>query len=51
MRDALASVSGVVGVTGETRFNEIGDDMRPFFLMVISGGKWLPYEEWKKGRR
>jgi branched-chain amino acid transport system substrate-binding protein len=51
VRDALASVSGFVGVTGATRFNEIGDDMRPFVLTVISNGKWLPYEDWKKGRR
>jgi len=51
VRDALASVSGFVGVTGETKFNERGDDMRPFLVTVISDGKWIPYEEWKKGRR
>ena len=51
VRDALASVSGFVGVTGETKFNERGDDMRPFVVTVISDGKWIPYEEWKKGRR
>jgi branched-chain amino acid transport system substrate-binding protein len=51
VRDALASVSGVVGVTGETKFNERGDDMRPFLVTVISDGKWIPYDEWKKGRR
>jgi branched-chain amino acid transport system substrate-binding protein len=51
VRDALASVSGFVGVTGETKFNERGDDMRPFLIAVISDGKWIPYAEWKKGRR
>jgi branched-chain amino acid transport system substrate-binding protein len=51
VRDALAGVSGFVGVTGETKFNERGDDMRPFLVTVISNGKWIPYEEWKKGRR
>ncbi len=51
VRDALASVSGFVGVTGETRFNERGDDMRPFLITVISNGNWIPYGEWKKGRR
>jgi branched-chain amino acid transport system substrate-binding protein len=51
VRDALAGVSGFVGVTGETKFNERGDDMRPFLVTVISDGKWIPYEEWKKGRR
>lgn len=51
VRDTLAGVSGFVGVTGETRFNEIGDDMRPFLLTVISNGRWIPYEEWKRGRR
>ena len=51
VRDALASVSGFVGVTGETKFNERGDDMRPFLLTVISNGKWIPLEDWKKGRR
>jgi branched-chain amino acid transport system substrate-binding protein len=51
VRDALAGVSGVVGVTGETKFNERGDDMRPFLVTVISDGKWVPYDEWKKGRR
>ena len=51
VRDALASISGFVGVTGETKFNERGDDMRPFLVTVISGDKWIPYEEWKKGRR
>jgi branched-chain amino acid transport system substrate-binding protein len=51
VRDALASVSGVAGVTGETRFNEKGDDTRPILVTVISDGKWIPYEEWKKGRR
>jgi branched-chain amino acid transport system substrate-binding protein len=51
VREALAKVSGFVGVTGETKFNERGDDMRPFLVTVISNGKWIPYEEWKKGRR
>ena len=51
VRDALAKASGFVGVTGETKFNERGDDMRPFLVTVISDGKWIPYEEWKKGRR
>lgn len=51
VRDALASISGFVGVTGETRFNERGDDLRPFLITVISNGKWIPYDEWKKGRR
>lgn len=51
VRDTLASVSGVVGVTGETRFDEKGDDSRPILLTVISGGKWIPYDEWKKGKR
>jgi len=51
VRDALAKASGFVGVTGETKFNERGDDMRPFLVTVISNGKWIPYEEWKKGRR
>lgn len=51
VREALANVSGFVGVTGETKFNERGDDMRPFLVTVISNGKWIPYEEWKKGRR
>jgi len=51
VRDALSSVSGFVGVTGETKFNERGDDMRPFLVTVISDGKWIPYAEWKKGRR
>jgi branched-chain amino acid transport system substrate-binding protein len=51
VRDALAHISGVVGVTGETKFNERGDDTRPFLVTVISDGKWIPYAEWKKGRR
>jgi branched-chain amino acid transport system substrate-binding protein len=51
VRDALAGVSGFVGVTGATQFNERGDDMRPFLVTVISGGKWIPYDEYKKGRR
>jgi branched-chain amino acid transport system substrate-binding protein len=51
VRDALASVSGFSGVTGETKFNERGDDMRPFLVAVISNGKWIPYDEYKKGRR
>jgi branched-chain amino acid transport system substrate-binding protein len=51
VRDALASVSGFAGVTGETKFNERGDDMRPFLVTVISNGKWIPYDEWVKGRR
>jgi branched-chain amino acid transport system substrate-binding protein len=51
VRDALANISGFVGVTGETKFNERGDDMRPFLVTVVSNGKWIPYDEWKKGRR
>jgi branched-chain amino acid transport system substrate-binding protein len=51
VRDAMSGVSGFVGVTGETKFNERGDDMRPFLVTVISNGKWIPYDEWKKGRR
>ncbi len=51
VRDALAATSGFSGVTGETRFNERGDDMRPFLVTVISNGKWIPYDEYKKGRR
>ncbi|HSE94350.1 MAG TPA: ABC transporter substrate-binding protein, partial [Methylomirabilota bacterium] len=51
VREALASVSGFAGVTGETKFNERGDDMRPFLVTVISNGKWIPYDEWVKGRR
>jgi branched-chain amino acid transport system substrate-binding protein len=51
VRDALAHVSGFVGVTGATRFNDRGDDMRPFLVTVISNGKWIPYAEWKQGRR
>jgi branched-chain amino acid transport system substrate-binding protein len=51
VRDALAGVAGVVGVTGETKFNERGDDMRPFLVTVVSNGKWIPYDEYKKGRR
>ncbi len=51
VRDALAGISGVAGVTGETKFNERGDDTRPFLVTVISDGKWIPYDEWKKGRR
>lgn len=51
VRDALAAVSGWVGVTGETKFNERGDDMRPFLVTVVSNGKWIPYDEYKKGRR
>ena len=51
VRDALASVSGFSGVTGETKFNERGDDMRSFLVTVISNGKWIPYDEYKKGRR
>ena len=51
VRDALAGVSGWIGVTGETKFNERGDDVRPFLVTVISDGKWIPYDEWKKGRR
>ena len=31
--------------------NERGDDMRPFLVTVVSGGKWIPYDEYKKGRR
>lgn len=50
-RDALAGVSGFVGVTGATKFNERGDDVRPFLVTVISKGKWIPYDEYKKGRR
>jgi branched-chain amino acid transport system substrate-binding protein len=51
VRDALAGVSGFTGVTGATQFNERGDDMRPFLVTVVSGGKWIPYDEYKKGRR
>ena len=51
VRDALAATSGFVGVTGETKFNERGDDLRPFLVTVISNGKWIPYDEYKKGRR
>jgi branched-chain amino acid transport system substrate-binding protein len=51
VRDAIAHASGFVGVTGRTQFNERGDDMRPFLLTVISNGKWVPYEEWKRGTR
>ncbi len=48
VRDALASVSGFVGVTGESRFDERGDAIRPFLITVIQDGKWVPYEEWKR---
>jgi len=51
VRDALAATSGFVGVTGETKFNDRGDDLRPFLVTVISNGKWIPYDEYKKGRR
>jgi branched-chain amino acid transport system substrate-binding protein len=51
VRDALAATSGFSGITGETRFNERGDDMRPFLVTVISNGKWIPYDDYKKGRR
>jgi branched-chain amino acid transport system substrate-binding protein len=51
VRDALAGVSGFSGLTGEAHFDQRGDDTRPFLVVVIHDGKFVPYEEWKKLKR
>jgi len=40
LRDAIAK-SDYKGVTGNTKFNEKGDDMRPFIKAQVKGGQYI----------
>lgn len=43
IRDALATLPGHSGVTGETKFNERGENVRGNFIILVKGGKHYRY--------